>query len=145
MFSTDRRHLISFTCNARHSYSSRNFTLQTSSLSLPLSSHFYFLLDFNVTFIISKGYPSLLPLPASQYLLLLLLLLLFVLLLLILLLFVLLLPSPHALPSPQQIFAINLFRLTVLTVLPLKMERIGCPETSATNYQRTLRNMPEQR
>ena len=135
MFSTDRRHLISFTCNARHSYSSRNFTLQTSSLSLPLSSHFYFLLDFNVTFIISKGYPSLLPLPASQYLL----------LLLLLLLFVLLLPSPHALPSPQQIFAINLFRLTVLTVLPLKMERIGCPETSATNYQRTLRNMPEQR
>jgi hypothetical protein len=29
--------------------------------------------------------------------------------------------------------------------LPLQMGRIGCPETSITNYQSTLRKIPEQR
>ena len=30
-------------------------------------------------------------------------------------------------------------------VWPLVMEQIGCPETSVTNYQSTLRNIPEDR
>jgi hypothetical protein len=31
------------------------------------------------------------------------------------------------------------------TTWPLKMGQIGCPETSITNYQSTLRNDPEER
>jgi hypothetical protein len=30
-------------------------------------------------------------------------------------------------------------------IKPLKMEPIGCPETSVTNYQSTMRNIPEDR
>jgi hypothetical protein len=32
-----------------------------------------------------------------------------------------------------------------VTTWPLKMERAGCPETLAQNYQSTLRNIPEER
>jgi hypothetical protein len=34
---------------------------------------------------------------------------------------------------------------TERSIRPLKMWPIGCPETSVTNYQSALRNIPEER
>ena len=47
-------------------------------------------------------------------------------------------------PRPRVLLTLPLHALTYLQgSWPLKMGAMGCPETSATNYQYTLRNIPQ--